>query len=303
MPPTQRPRHTDTAIARRRRVLRQSFTPGAADISPLRDDGLRRRIGRLDALDDDGLVARRRDEVQRLGGERLDARGRPQRFDFELQPPRRLLLGGALALHLLDLIAVAQHLEVLPGREQQDDDEEGGNRDRLPHLPVAFFVHFADDRVVADVLLDRVLEGFGHRYAILSTARSFALRARGFRATSASPGTIGFFVSTSSCASARKVCLTIRSSSEWNVITTSRAPARSRRAAESRKRSRSSSSRLTQMRSAWNVRVAGSIRLGPRRGIARRTIDASCPVVVIGVCARAATSARAMRRENRSSPY
>ncbi len=36
-----------------------------------------------------------------------------------------------------------------------------------------------------------------------------------------------------------------------------------------------SSSPLTQMRSAWNVRVAGSIRCHPRAATARRTISAS----------------------------
>ena len=60
-------------------------------------------------------------------------------------------------------------------------------------------------------------------------ARSLALRARGLRCTSSSLGTIGFFVSTFTAASslrssARSVCFTIRSSSEWNAITTSRAP-------------------------------------------------------------------------------
>ena len=46
------------------------------------------------------------------------------------------------------------------------------------------------------------------------------------------------------------------------------APARRRRAAASTKRSSPSSSRLTQMRSAWNVRVAGSMRCS--RGAAPR---------------------------------
>ena len=52
-----------------------------------------------------------------------------------------------------------------------------------------------------------------------SAARSFALRARGFRSSSSGWGVIGFFVKMRSgrrlaCASARSVCLTIRSSSE-----------------------------------------------------------------------------------------
>ena len=56
------------------------------------------------------------------------------------------------------------------------------------------------------------------------------------------------------------------------------------------------------MRIAWNVRVAGSIRDGPRRGIARLTISASRPVVAIPPASLAETMARAMRLAKRSSP-
>ena len=56
------------------------------------------------------------------------------------------------------------------------------------------------------------------------------------------------------------------------------------------------------MRIAWNVRVAGSIREYPLRGIARRTTSANRPVVVIGAWDRAARIARATRRACRSSP-
>jgi hypothetical protein len=57
------------------------------------------------------------------------------------------------------------------------------------------------------------------------------------------------------------------------------------------------------MRIAWKVRVAGCLP-GSRRGTAAATIAASCAVVTIGIgaSARAATSARAMRRLKRSSP-
>src|SRR5450759_5086409 len=78
-------------------------------------------------------------------------------------------------------------------------------------------VHFADDRVVANVLLDRVLEVHSV-HANLSIARSFALRARGLRATSSSAATSGSFVKITSPSPAfsiaRNVCFTIRSSSE-----------------------------------------------------------------------------------------
>ncbi len=102
-----------------------------------------------------------------------------------------------------------------------------------------------------------------------SAARSLALRARGFRSISSSPGSIGLPVSTRDQpphprSSARSVCFTMRSSSEWKLITASRPPACSRAAARPRNSSSPSSSPLTQMRSAWKVRVAGSIRCQPR---------------------------------------
>src|SRR5688500_9584215 len=201
--------------------------------------------------------------MQLLGRDPLDAARRAQRLDFERQVPVDLLFGGALLAHPLDLIAVAQQLEVLPRREQQHHDQEEPDAGRAPELPLPRRVDFADDRIVANVLLDRVFE-VHCAHANLSIARSLALRARGLRATSMSPGVSGRRVRMRSpspvFSSARKVCFTMRSSSEWNVITASRALARSRRVASARKASRPSSSRFTQMRSAWKVRVAGSMR-------------------------------------------
>src|SRR5262245_66513516 len=95
------------------------------------------------------------------------------------------LFVGAFALHLLEAIAVLEQLEVLPRREQQYEHEEDTNQRRSPHLAMALAIDLADDRVVADVFLDRVFEGLGRhvRTACSSriAARSFALRARGFR--------------------------------------------------------------------------------------------------------------------------
>ena len=62
---------------------------------------------------------------------------------------------------------------------------------------------------------------------------------------------------------------TMRSSSEWNATTTSRPPSRSTASAAPSARASSSSSRLTKMRSAWNVRVAGWMRDAPRGPAAR----------------------------------
>jgi hypothetical protein len=45
------------------------------------------------------------------------------------------------------------------------------------------------------------------------------------------------------------------------------------------------------------------MRIGPRRGMDRRTMAANLPVVSIRALCLASTSARAIRREHRSSPY
>src|SRR6185295_5598497 len=135
------------------------------------------------------------------------------------QLPRHFLFGVLGLLQLLDAVAVQRHLEVRPGKEQREDDEQRRQADRLPQLALARVVDFPDDRVVPDVLADCVFERFSHRYASRSAERSFALRALGFTAISLSPGTIGFFVRILTApsalfSSARSVCLTMRSSSE-----------------------------------------------------------------------------------------
>ena len=69
-------------------------------------------------------------------------------------------------------------------------------------------------------------------------------------------------------------------------------------------RASTSSSPLTSMRSAWNVRLAG---LPPVRragaGIESRTISTRRALVVNGSRARSRTTASAMRPANFSSPY
>src|SRR6188768_2108194 len=271
MPAVHSASPTAQTSSRDRTVVRQSAgiasLLGFVDIAAVSlqdgDDGLVGRRRGSDPLDHDGLPARRGHEVQLLGRNLLDPARRAQSLDLEPEMAIDLLFRGTLLLHALDLVAMLQQLEVLPGRKQQHDDQEQADPERAPQLALSGLVDLPDDRVVANVLLDRVLEV--HRaHANLSITRSLALRARGLRAVSASPGTAGRFVRirrpSPAFSSARNVCFTIRSSSEWNVITANRAPASRRRAASPRNTSRPSSSRLTQIRSAWNVRVAGSIR-------------------------------------------
>jgi hypothetical protein len=61
-------------------------------------------------------------------------------------------------------------------------------------------VDFADDRVVANILLDGEFKIDAH--ATFSIARNRALRALGFLATSSSPGTIGRLVTSRTTPSA-----------------------------------------------------------------------------------------------------
>jgi hypothetical protein len=52
---------------------------------------------------------------------------------------------------------------MLPRREQQHEHQKRRETDRLPQLAMARLIDLADDRVVADVLLDRVFEWLRHR--------------------------------------------------------------------------------------------------------------------------------------------
>src|SRR5688572_4853165 len=104
---------------------------------------------------------------------------------------------------------------------------------------MALEIDLADDRIVPNILLDGPFErfathvdppylrrldlrpwalGLGPRdYPARSTARSLALRARALPSTSAAAGVTGRFVRIATCPSAcnaRKVCFTMRSSSE-----------------------------------------------------------------------------------------
>ena len=144
-----------------------------------------------------------------------------------------------------------------------------------------------------------LVQGTGRR-AVRRAARSRADRARGFAATSASPAStplrarsvkVGAAISDSGLwreppdraaeRSARKR-LTMRSSSEWNATTTSRPPSPRMRSDAASASASSSSSRLTKMRSAWNVRVAGWIGLPRLPPTARETISARSWVVLSG---------------------
>ena len=96
--------------------------------------------------------------------------------------------------------------------------------------------------------------------------------------------------------------LTMRSSSEWKLMTQSRPPCFRTSSACCSTVSSCCSSALIAMRIAWNVFVAGWI-FSPRAGRASSTIRASCAVREMGASSRADTIARAMRCACLSSPY
>src|SRR5262245_10980953 len=163
------------------------------------------------------------DHPQALPGVGLDALGRAQLLDPVLELAVALLLVGQLLAQLALVVAVSNLLDLPPDREDEHGNEQQADEHRAPQLPMALRVDLPHDRVVADVLLDGVLECLaGHdasppRHSTRSAARSLALRARGFRSTSASAGTTGRFVSTfrpPPACSDRSVCFTMRSSSE-----------------------------------------------------------------------------------------
>lgn len=158
------------------------------------------------------------------------------------------------------------------------------------------------------------------RYSF-SQIRNFALRARGFCSISSAVGRIGLpdfllmsgflphtqtgnsFGQVQGCIRLAILSLTIRSSSEWKVITQSLPPGASTSQNASTAFSSCPSSSLTSMRIAWKVRFAGC---GPSRradaGIAALMMSTSSVVVSMGLSLRALTMKSAMRAAQRSSP-
>ena len=97
--------------------------------------------------------------------------------------------------------------------------------------------------------------------------------------------------------------LTIRSSSEWKLITASRPPGRSIAKADGNAASREPSSSLTAMRNAWNTRLAGCP--SPKRagaGMAALIVSTRSPVRSNGCSFLRRAIAFAICRAYRSSP-
>src|SRR4029078_6808587 len=77
----------------------------AALSSPKVDDGLLGRRSRRPPLDDDGLVAIRRNQLQVLDRDLLDPPWRPEGLDLEPEGPVQFLLARPLPLEGVHLVA------------------------------------------------------------------------------------------------------------------------------------------------------------------------------------------------------
>src|SRR5665213_2814205 len=174
--------------------------------------------------------------------------------DFRMQPQHPLGADGGFHLDPVD-IGRGEH----QGADHQEVDEPHGQ----PPLITSVSEGHAGNAAAACA-----------GASVRSAARSFADRARGLAEISASSGVMGRLVKMAklgaACAtsgrcrdpppalarSTRKF-LTMRTPSEWNDTTASRPPGLSTRSAADSARYSWSSSSLTKIRNAWNVRVAG----------------------------------------------
>src|SRR5688500_5462106 len=204
-----------TTAWRRAGFARVRLRPrGGSGLSSRGHHGLAGRRRGRHAFDHDRISRGRRDHVQLLNRNVLDALRRQQRLDLEQQLAADFLLLAALALQLLDLIPMAKQHEMLPGPEEHHADEKAANQHPPPEIAMALMIDLPDDRVVSDVLADLVFE-VDAAHAIRSTARSFALRARGLAAHSDAAAITGFLVRTRTSSSPRSsiriVCFTTRS--------------------------------------------------------------------------------------------
>src|SRR5215467_214001 len=136
---------------------------------------------------------------------------------------------------------------MLPSVKEQTEEKcpkQAGHPDIFTPI---LCVCIADDIGIIDSLFKMDFD----RHQLLSQALNFALRARGFRRRSSSEAVTTFFVNTfPAVTGVRNLFFTIRSSSEWNEITTSRPPGRTTVMAPSIKDSRLLSSSFTKMRRA-----------------------------------------------------
>src|SRR6185437_6183907 len=294
---------------------------GAVMTSPHRGRGAGGPVGRRGVqaerlqLATDGIRFRalqrnvQRLHLQQLFGEGLDAVGTGEMRIFGAQHVDGVLGLVDLMAELHDLLGFEDGLvfDVVDIDRRADQRGDGDEMKQPPHQRASGM----------KLAASAAKAGASRR----SAKRSLAERARGLAAISPCPGTTGWpgkllklgRGGAGSPGNKREAtrprplrrarnCLTMRSSSEWNVTTASRPPGFSARSAAQSALCNCPSSSLTAMRSAWNTRVAGCVRSPGGAGATRATRPASCEVETNGASVRSATMARAMRRAARSSP-
>src|SRR4029453_19536727 len=114
--------------------------------------GGRRR--RRHPFNHDRVVTSWLDHAKFFDGHFFDAPGGAQGLDFQPETTPDLFLCRFLVMQLLHHIAVMDELEMLPGREQEHEDQHSTYCRRAPELPMPCFVELTHNRVVPDVLLD-----------------------------------------------------------------------------------------------------------------------------------------------------
>src|SRR5690606_9030711 len=257
-----------------------------------------------------------------LARQGLQARGLLQARDLGAQQADPLAVFTNVALDAADLGALPRSRR-LGDIDREDQRQHAGHADDLDaahaaHLPLEQTLDRGGDSDHAPLPFIGPQVGA----CVRTAARILAERARGLAASSASPASraplnsrskLGLRVSTATGAwreppgalpvrSVRKA-LTMRSSSEWKVTTTSRPPGASVASAASSPRSSSPNSSLTAMRRAWNTRVAGWMAAPRRPPRAFSTTSARSRVRVKGCSTRRRRMAVATRPDWRSSRY
>src|SRR5579883_1696426 len=265
----------------------------------------------------DDLVERERLHAELSVGKRLQPFGTSQNRVFGAQHIDCIPLALDRVARLDDLFRPKNGL-VLDRVDIDRRSDEGGDCDDMHDAPHQCLLAVRCEASAKAMSASSAPRGGA---SVRAPKRNLAERARGLASISLSFGVIGWPPGTAKvgagagaspgrrrpAASPRperraKNCLTMRSSSEWNVTTTRRPPGLRIASAATSPRANSPSSSLTAMRKAWKLRVAGWMGSPGRAGATRSINEASWRVETRGAAWRSVTIARAMRRAARSSP-
>src|SRR5262245_42854099 len=133
-----------------------------------------------------------KDHAQVTASDRVDTLRIPQLRALHAELPAGFCQLFFFLLRFLDAVSVLYPLIMLPGVNEETQQNHGGEPRHHNVVAIALHIGFADDVAVDDSLFQ--MDFYGHQ--LLSHTRSFALRARGLRRTSSSPAVTTFFVRT-----------------------------------------------------------------------------------------------------------